>query len=92
MGTTKQHGKKQKDEKTKIRKGAQMGVLNIWHPDIEEFITAKQTQGRLTKFNLSVGITNGFMQAVEQNEMWELRFPDIQFEKYKKEWKGDLEE
>lgn len=92
MGTTKRHGKKRKDEKTKIRKGAQMGVLNIWHPDIEEFITAKQTQGRLTKFNLSVGITKGFMKAVQENEIWELKFPDVTFEKYKKEWKGDLEE
>ena len=69
MGTTKQHGKKHKDEKSKIRKGAQMGVLNIRHPDIEEFIVAKQSQGRLTKFNLSVGITEGFMDAVKNNEM-----------------------
>lgn len=92
MGTTKRYGKKRVNEKEKIRKGAQMGVLNVWHPDIEEFITAKQTQGRLTKFNLSIGITNGFMKAVKQNEMWELKYPDTEFEKYKHEWKGDLDE
>jgi ribonucleotide reductase alpha subunit len=42
---------------------------NCWHPDIEEFIVAKQTQGRLTKFNLSIGITSGFMEAVQNNKM-----------------------
>ena len=91
MGTTKRYGGKQEHEKDKIRKGAQMGVLNCWHPDIEEFITAKQTPGRLTKFNLSVGITNGFMEAVGNNESWNLRFPDTKFVNYKSEWKGDLD-
>jgi ribonucleotide reductase alpha subunit len=65
---------------------------NCWHPDIEEFIVAKQTQGRLTKFNLSIGITSGFMEAVQNNKMWTLKFPDTGFEKYETEWKGDLEE
>jgi len=92
MGTTKRHGPKELHEKDKIRKGAQMGVLNCWHPDIEEFITAKQTPGRLTKFNLSVGITNGFMEAVQNNDMWELKFPNTKHEKYTTEWQGDLDE
>jgi len=68
QGSSKILGSLKENEKKKIRKGAQMGVLNIWHPDIIDFIKAKQTPGRLTKFNLSVGITPGFMEAVEAND------------------------
>jgi len=50
--------------KGKIRKGAMMGVLACWHPDIIEFITAKQQSGRLTKFNMSVNCTDKFMERV----------------------------
>lgn len=53
-----------KKAKGKIRKGAMMGVLDVWHPDIIEFITAKQQPGRLTKFNVSVNCTDEFMQKV----------------------------
>lgn len=53
-----------KKAKGKIRKGAQMGVLDIWHPDIIEFITAKQQAGRLTKFNVSVNCSDEFMQRL----------------------------
>lgn len=55
---------KLKEAKGKIRKGAMMGVLDIWHPDIEEFITAKLTAGRLSKFNISVNCSNEFMDKV----------------------------
>lgn len=51
--------------KNKIRKGAQMLTLNCDHPDIVEFITAKQTPGRLTKFNVSVAISDDFMARLE---------------------------
>lgn len=92
MGSEKILGQLHDDEKTKIRKGAQMAVLSIWHPEIEDFITAKQTPGRLTKFNMSIGITSGFMKAVEQDKDWELVFPDTEHPKYETEWNGDLEE
>ena len=92
MGSEKILGQLRDDEKSKIRKGAQMAVLSVWHPEIEDFITAKQTPGRLTKFNMSVGITNGFMKAVEDNEDWQLIFPDTEHPRYEEEWNGDIKE
>jgi len=82
--------------KVKIRKGAQMVTMYCWHPDIEEFIIAKQTPGRLTKFNMSVLITDNFMNSVKENKEWKLEFPDYEYsdeikEKYKKEWEGNLD-
>lgn len=55
-----------KKAKGKIRKGAMMGVLDVWHPDIVEFITAKQQPGRLTKFNVSVNCTDEFMEKLNE--------------------------
>ncbi len=87
-------GKKSKNEKAKgkIRKGAQMVTMSCYHPDIEEFITAKQTPGRLTKFNMSLLITDEFMKSVQNNLPWNLEFPDFDFNKdiYNKEWDGNL--
>lgn len=78
--------------KQKIRKGAQMVTMSVYHPDIEEFITAKQTPGRLTKFNMSVLVTDDFMEAVEKNQPWNLEFPDIESarEEYDRLWDGNL--
>ena len=90
-GSVKMLGGKKKEEKNRIRKGAQMLVLECWHPDIKDFIIAKQTPNKLTKFNVSVGITNGFMEAVENNSDWKLKFPDTTFHAYKKEWRGNIE-
>lgn len=56
------------------RKGANMGILNVDHPDIEKFITAKHTPGVLTQFNISVGITDEFIDAVVNDRDWELKF------------------
>ena len=58
------------------RRGAMMGVLRVDHPDIEQFIRAKQNQDKLTNFNISVGVTDEFMQAVIKNTPFQLRFND----------------
>ncbi len=56
------------------RRGAMMATLGIWHPDVEEFIAAKQTRGRLTNFNVSVLVPDDFMQAVKDDAAWHLTF------------------
>lgn len=83
---------KKKKAKVKIRKGAQMVTMSVWHPDVEEYIVSKQTPGRLTKFNMSVLITDEFMDAVKNNQPWNLEFPDYEkhSDEYKKEWDGNI--
>ncbi len=56
------------------RRGAMMATLACDHPDIEAFITAKQEPGRLSMFNLSVLVSDAFMQAVREDQPWELVF------------------
>lgn len=62
------------------RRGAQMGVLRVDHPDIEEFISAKQNTNSLTGFNVSVAITDEFMRAVQVQEPFPLRFGGQEFQ------------
>ncbi len=57
------------------RRGANMGILNVNHPDIEEFITCKSGHRAISNFNISVGITDNFMNAVETDLEWELINP-----------------
>lgn len=60
---------------TGTRRGAMMATLRCDHPDIEQFIAAKQDKRELRHFNLSVLVTDNFMQAIEQNADWPLVFP-----------------
>ena len=62
------------------RRGANMGVLRIDHPDIMDFITAKEDQTKFNNFNFSVGVTDIFMQAVEDGDEYNLVEP--------KQWSG----
>ncbi len=73
------------------RRGANMGVLRVDHPDIESFITSKTDENAITNFNISVGMLDAFMEAVEKDEMWPLRFPDVLHPKYR-DFHGTLEE
>jgi ribonucleoside-diphosphate reductase alpha chain len=57
------------------RRGAQMGTFDVGHPDAMEFIRAKRENGRLRQFNLSLLITDDFMQAVREDREWKLAFP-----------------
>ncbi len=56
------------------RRGAQMGVLRIDHPDIEQFITAKNNSDKLTGFNVSIGVTDDFMRHLETGEPFPLKY------------------
>ncbi|MDO9302238.1 MAG: adenosylcobalamin-dependent ribonucleoside-diphosphate reductase, partial [Anaerolineales bacterium] len=73
------------------RRGANMGVLRIDHPDVEEFIECKTNENHITNFNISVGITDAFMRAVKNDEEWELRFPDLH-EVKERNFDGTLEQ
>jgi ribonucleoside-diphosphate reductase alpha chain len=62
------------------RRGAQMGTFDVGHPDVMEFIRAKRENGRLRQFNLSLLITDEFMQAVREDGEWKLAFPILRKE------------
>ena len=64
------------------RRGANMGVLRVDHPDIEEFINCKTDENQITNFNISVGTTDAFMQAVKDDKDWDLIFPDVTSPEY----------
>lgn len=74
------------------RRGALMLILEDWHPDILNFIDSKTKAGSIINANISVGISDRFMKAVENDEDWILEFPDTAYENYDEEWDGNLEQ
>jgi len=74
------------------RRGATMLMLHDWHPDIEEFITVKQDLTKINGANLSVCVSDDFMQAVKEDKPWDLIYPDLSDPNYDKDWDGDITE
>ena len=72
------------------RRGALMLILNVWHPDVMDFINSKKEAGKITNANISVGITDDFMQAVKHDQPWDLVFPDSSDPLYKESWDGNI--
>src|SRR4249920_1626289 len=70
------------------RRGAQMGTFDVGHPDALDFVRAKREDGRLRQFNLSLLITDEFMQSVNDDREWKLAFP-LSLKEYEAE-KPDL--
>lgn len=68
-----------------------MLMLWDWHPDLEEFITVKQDLSRINGANLSLCVSDSFMEAVEKNDDWQLMFPDTNDPEYDEKWDGDLD-
>ncbi len=72
------------------RRGALMLMLWDWHPDVEEFITVKQDLARINGANLSVCVSDAFMDAVKADADWDLVFPDKSDPEYDEKWDGYL--
>lgn len=73
------------------RRGALMLMLWDWHPDVEEFITVKKDLSRINGANLSVCVSDSFMEAVKTDSDWDLVFPDLDDPEYDQKWDGILD-
>jgi ribonucleoside-diphosphate reductase alpha chain len=72
------------------RRGAAMFMLDDWHPDLLTFIDAKRDMSRILNANVSVAVSDQFMDAVLLDEHWTFHFPDTSHPAYNAEWDGDL--
>ncbi len=72
------------------RKGTLLLMIDDWHPDILEFINAKQTNPELSNITLSINISDAFIEAVRTNGTWTTVFPDTSVPQYNDLWNGDL--
>tara|TARA_R110002012_G_scaffold34684_3_gene99846 strand:+ start:2878 stop:4803 length:1926 start_codon:yes stop_codon:yes gene_type:complete len=75
----------------KNRRTALMGILNVTHPDLMEFLSVKLDQGQLNNFNISVAITDRFLEAIDLDEDWYFSFNNKEYHSYElvRHWKGD---
>lgn len=73
------------------RRGATMLMLWDWHPDIEEFITVKEDLTKINGANLSVCVSDAFMEAVKSDGDWDLVYPDLTDPKYDAKWDGEID-
>jgi ribonucleoside-diphosphate reductase alpha chain len=74
------------------RRGALGLVMNDWHPDVLEFVSIKRKEGgAFRNANISVAISDDFMEAVQNDSSWQLVFPDTQHPEYDEKWDGDLQ-
>ena len=74
------------------RRGALMLMLHDWHPDVAEFITVKEDLQKINGANLSVCVSDAFMEAVKKDEDWVLQYPDLDDPMYDAKWNGELDE
>lgn len=74
------------------RRGALMIILDDWHPDVFTFINYKRQAGRMTGANISVNISDKFMETLERDGDWDLMFPDTSDPQYDSLWNGNLQE
>jgi ribonucleoside-diphosphate reductase alpha chain len=72
------------------RRGANMGILRVDHPDIVDFIASKKVEGEISNFNISVGITDEFMEALRNGTTYKLKFKGKERGKFPAKWIFDL--
>jgi ribonucleoside-diphosphate reductase alpha chain len=73
------------------RRGALMLILNDTHPDVFDFINSKRKAGQITNANISVGVSDKLMEAIDKDADWDLKFADTSDPDYDSVWDGDLE-
>lgn len=73
------------------RRGATMLMIDDWHPDVFEFIQAKRTAGAFENANMSVCISDAFMEALDADGDWDLVFPETGDPLYDEKWSGNLQ-